>query len=145
VLGAVLSYFDTPGTRVPAEILNARSSGVKDLRFGYTMHDEWQDRNPDALLEDNRQNVPLLDQVGYYFIASTITTDPKHPMGQLIGDVLVRLPSAAGHHPEPARRIAFRFGRVFGRMHHFHLCNHPDVYEQIRHWMEIARALPEPE
>jgi pimeloyl-ACP methyl ester carboxylesterase len=132
LLGTVLSYFDTPGTSIPAAILKARSAGIKDMRFGYVVEEEWVDCNPDALLEDNRQDIPFLDHVGYYFLVSTFTRDPKHPTAGLLGDLLVHLPSAAGHHPKPARRIPFHFGRVFPGMHHLHVLNHPDVYEQIR-------------
>lgn len=132
LLTTVLNHFDTPGTSVPAAILNARSSGIKDLRFGYVAEEEWADSDPDALLDDNRHDIPFIEHVGYYFLASTFTRDPKHPTAKLLGDLLVRLPSAAGRHPKPAKRIPFHFGRVFPGMHHLHLLNHPDVYEQIR-------------
>lgn len=134
-ISSVLGYFDTPGTQVPAKILNARSRGIKDLRFGYTVDEEWKDLPADAFLEDNRRDVPFVDSALYCFVASTITRDPNHPVGQLIGDVLVRLPSAAGLTPEPARRLPFHIGRVFGGLNHFELANHPDVYAEIRRWL----------
>jgi pimeloyl-ACP methyl ester carboxylesterase len=135
MLASVLGYFDTPGTQVPAKILNARSRGIKDLRFGYIVDEDWKDREPDRYLEDNRQDVPFVDSALYCFIASTITRDPNHPLGQLIGDVLVRLPSAAGLTPEPARRLPFHIGRVLGGLHHLEIQNHPDVYAEIRRWL----------
>lgn len=134
-LASVLGFFDTPGTQVPAKILNARSRGIKDLRFGYTVDEEWKDLPADAFLEDNRNDVPFVDSALYCFVASTITRDPNHPLGQLIGDVLVRLPSAAGLTPEPARRLPFHIGRVLGGLNHFEIANHPDVYAEIRRWL----------
>ncbi len=139
VLASVLSFFDTPGTQVPAKILNGRSAGIKDLRFGYVVDEEWKGKDPDAFLEDNSQRVPFVDAVTYCFIGSTITQDPNHPLGQLIGDVLVRLPSAAGFGEEPARSIPFHGGRVIGGAHHLELMNHPGVYAEIRERLAAER------
>lgn len=135
VLSSLLGSFETAGTLVPAEILNGRSAGIKDLRFGYTIDDEWMGKDPDAFLKNHRENVQFVDSVCYCFIASTITKDPDHPMGVLLGDMIVRLPSAAGHAPEPARRIPFSSGHVFSGMNHLHLTNHPDVYKAIRNYL----------
>lgn len=144
LVATVLGAFDTPGAQVPALLLNARSVGIKDLRFGYIVDEEWQDQDADALLDNNRQQVPFVDQVAYSFVASSVTRDPKHPMGRLIGDLLVRLPSAAGAHPEPAYRVPFHMGAVFGGLTHFHLANHPDVYEQIKLGCAGASSATEP-
>jgi pimeloyl-ACP methyl ester carboxylesterase len=135
ILGSLLRAFNHPGTQAPAQILNSRSAGIKDLRFGYTIDDEWIDKDPDAFFKDNRLNLPLVDDVGYYYIAATVTADPKHPMGLFIGDIMVRVPSAAGHAADPARRIPFRSGLVFSGMDHLHMANHPDVYKVIRDFL----------
>ena len=135
ILGSLLRAFNIPGTQAPAQVLNSRSAGIKDLRFGYTVDDEWNDKDPDAFFSDNRLNLPLVDGVSYYFIAATVTADPKHPMGLLIGDIMVRVPSAAGHTADPDRRIPFRSGLVFTGMNHLHIANHPDVYKTIREFL----------
>jgi len=132
LLSGVLRGIDAAGARVVAELLDARSAGIKDLRHGYILDEEWAGKDPDQVFADARRNVPLLDGVGYYFVAATITRDPAHPVGQLLGDLLVRLPSASGAAPEPARRIPFRSGAVFNGMNHIHLANHPAVYEALR-------------
>lgn len=142
LLSRVLRAFDTAGTQVPAEILEGRSAGIKDMRFGYTVDEEWQSERPEAVWHDNRHDLEFVDAVGYYFIAGTISRDPQHPIGHLFGDLLVRLPSASGHCREPARRLKFRSGKVFSGLHHFHLVNHPDVYQVIRRCIEEAPALP---
>jgi hypothetical protein len=101
------------------------------------------DRDPDAVFADARRNVPLVDGVGYYFVAATITRDPEHPIGQLLGDLLVRLPSASGEAPEPACRIAFSSGAVFPGMGHLHIANHPRVYEALRGLFgDAAESMP---
>jgi len=128
----VLRKVNAAGAQVPAELLDARSAGVKDLRYGYTIDEEWIGRDPDEVFADARQNVPLVDGVGYYFLAATISRDLTHPLGQLLGDLMVRLPSASGEAPEHARRIHFAGGSVFPGMNHINIANHPDVYEALR-------------
>jgi pimeloyl-ACP methyl ester carboxylesterase len=132
MLTGVLRNLDAAGAQVPAELLDSRSAGIKDLRYGYTIDEEWAGRDPDEVFADARRNVPLVDGVGYYFLAATIARDPAHPLGQLLGDLIVRLPSASGEAPEHARRIHFSGGAVLPGMNHLHIANHPDVYEALR-------------
>jgi pimeloyl-ACP methyl ester carboxylesterase len=132
LLTGVLRNVDAAGAQVPAQLLDARSAGVKDLRYGYTVDEEWAGKDPDEVFADARRNVPLVDGVGYYFLAATISRDPLHPLGQLLGDLMVRLPSASGEAPEAARRIHFSSGAVLPGMSHVHIANHPDVYEALR-------------
>ncbi len=129
----LLGAFDTASTQVLAQILNARSDGMKDLRFGDTIDEEGED--PDAMLESPRQNAPFVDGVSYYALASTITRDPMHPMGQLLGDLLVRPSSAAGLTLTPTRESSLS-DYVFGGLHHFDLANHPDVYAFLKQCIE---------
>jgi pimeloyl-ACP methyl ester carboxylesterase len=135
LLGGILRAFNTAGTQAPARVLNRRSAGIKDLRVGYITDEEWRDRDPDALLADHRLNLPLLDSVGNFFIAATLAKDPDHPMGRLIGDILVRVPSASGRHRDPDRSIPFSSAAVFPGMDHLHMANHPDVYQAIREFL----------
>ncbi|MFW2389776.1 MAG: esterase/lipase family protein [Polyangiales bacterium] len=132
VLTGVLRHVEAAGAQVPAELLDGRSAGVKDLRYGYTVDEEWLGRDPDEVFADARRNVPLVDGVGYYFVGATISRDPAHPLGQLLGDLLVRLPSASGEAPEPARRIHFSGGAMVSGMNHVHIASHPEVYEALR-------------
>jgi pimeloyl-ACP methyl ester carboxylesterase len=132
VLTGVLRNIDAAGAQVPAELLDSRSAGIKDLRYGYTIDEEWAGKDPDEVFADARRNVPLVDGVGYYFLAATFARDPAHPLGQLLGDLIVRLPSASGEAPEHARRIHFSSGAVLPGMNHLHIANHPAVYEALR-------------
>jgi pimeloyl-ACP methyl ester carboxylesterase len=118
-----------------ARALNRRSVGIKDLRFGAVVEEDWTDRDPDELLRDHCTDVPFLDHATYYFIGATLSRDPSNSLGRLVGDLLVRFPSASGQGRR--RRIPFTLehGRHFGGLSHFDLLNHPDVYEQIRTWL----------
>ncbi|MGB5702304.1 MAG: hypothetical protein WBM48_05780 [Polyangiales bacterium] len=132
VFTSVLKRVEAAGAQVPAALLDARSAGVKDLRYGYTVEEEWAGKDPDEVFADARRNIPLVEGVGYYFLAATISRDPEHPLGQLLGDLMVRLPSALGEHPEPDRKIHFSGGTVFPGMNHIHIANHPEVYDALR-------------
>lgn len=129
VVTAALGAIDLPGTRIPARILEGRSAGIKDLRHGAIVDDDWLGKDLDALRDPGARAIPLLPNVSYCFVSATVTEDPEHPIAQIIGDLLVRVPSATG---ERLRHEVFpieihRFGGV---MHH-HLQNHPAVYAQI--------------
>ena len=138
VTGWLLGLIDI--TRPFAAVLNGRSVGIKDLRFGALRDEDWQGIDLDALLASRSGDVPLLDGAAHYFIAATVTRDPHHPVGVAVGDLLVREASAFGR--GRLRRIQFPLenGRHFGPMHHFELLNHPDVYEQMRRWLAGAAA-----
>jgi pimeloyl-ACP methyl ester carboxylesterase len=49
-----------PETRAIATFLNTRSDGVKDLRFGACLDEDWRDADPDEFLRDRCQEAPFL-------------------------------------------------------------------------------------
>jgi pimeloyl-ACP methyl ester carboxylesterase len=118
-----------------ARLVNRRSVGIKDLRFGSCVEEDWRDSDPDEFLTDRCNEVPFLEHATYYFVGATLTRDARHPVGMLVGDLLVQFASASGRGRR--RRIPFELdnGRHFGGLNHFDLLNHPDVYEQIRGWL----------
>ena len=140
VMGWVLNVSDL--TRPIANIVNGRSDGIKDLRFGYLVEEDWRGRDADALLEDNRHDIPFLDSAAHYFVAATVTESPSDPLGFILGDMLVRFPSALGRGVQPTRRVSFRaVNKSHVRMTtHLRLLNHPAVYDQIRFWLKPATA-----
>jgi len=121
--GWVLNTFDM--TRPMGKIVNGRSVGIKDLRFGYLVDEDWRGTDVDALLENNRHHIPFLDSATHYFVAATVTKSLSHPLGFVIGDRLVRFPSASGGTAAHARRIPFKaeHGHHVGEMTHLRLLN----------------------
>jgi pimeloyl-ACP methyl ester carboxylesterase len=133
-----------PETRAFGKFLNARSVGIKDLRFGSCIEEDWCDCNPDEYLRDRCQEVPFLPEANYYFIGAALN---EGPVGTLVGDLLVRMPSASGRGNGKGRRIPFEVdnGRELSGLTHFDLLNHPAVYEQLRTWIvrqPTGRTLP---
>jgi pimeloyl-ACP methyl ester carboxylesterase len=122
-----------PETRPFARAVNARSAGIKDLRFGACIEEDWCDCDPDELLTDRCHDVPCLPGATFYFIAATLSRGEGDPLGTVVGDLLVRVPSASG--AGRRRRVPFADGRRLGGLTHFDLLNHPAVYEQIRDWL----------
>lgn len=127
-------------TRPFAAVLNRRSVGIKDLRFGALQDEDWQGTDVDALLANRTGEVPLLDGAAHYFIAATVTRDPHHPLGIAVGDLLVRRASAFGRGRLRRMQFPIENGRHFGPMHHLELLNHPDLYAQMRRWLEGGAA-----
>ena len=66
------------------------------------------------------------------------------PVGRLIGDLLVRSPSASGRGNGKGRRIPFEVdnGHELTGLNHFQLLNHPAVYSQLRRWITRAPRRP---
>jgi pimeloyl-ACP methyl ester carboxylesterase len=124
-----------PETRPVSELLECRSAGIKDLRFGACIEEDWRHADPGELLRDPCTEVPFVAHAGYYFTAVTVTEATKHPLGMLVGDLLVRLPSASGN--GRYRRIPFDVdkGHHIGGLHHFDLLNHPAVYSRLLKWI----------
>lgn len=121
-----------PETRPFANFLRRRSGGIRDLRQGSLVDEDWAGRDPDALRAAACAEVPLLDGATHCFISATVTRSDRHPLGRLIGDTLVLKPSATGR--SRTRRIPFddEFGMHLGGAHHFALLNHATVYDKLR-------------
>jgi pimeloyl-ACP methyl ester carboxylesterase len=121
-----------PETRAIATFLNARSDGVKDLRFGACLDEDWGDVDPDEFLRDRCSEVPFLPHATYHFVAATVAP-PR--FGMIVGDHLVRSQSAAGR--GRSRRIPFdtEHGLTLTGLNHLDLLNHPLVYAKLRDWL----------
>jgi pimeloyl-ACP methyl ester carboxylesterase len=121
-----------PETRAVASFLNARSDGIKDLRFGACVDEDWCDADPDEFLHDRCREVPFLPGATYHFVAATVATPV---VGVIAGDNLVRSHSASGR--GRSRRVAFddEHGLTLTGLNHFDLLNHPRVYAKLRDWL----------
>jgi len=129
-----------PETRPFGAFLRRRSAGIRDLRQGSLVDEDWDGRDPEALRAAACAEVPLLEGVAHCFVTATVTRDPKHPLGRVLGDVLVLQGSGAGR--SRRRTIGFREedGLHIGGASHFALLNHPDVYDQLLVWLRTPPA-----
>jgi pimeloyl-ACP methyl ester carboxylesterase len=125
-----------------ATFLGNRSIGVKDLGVGLLAEDDPRLDDSDTYPEAHRAEVPFLPGATYYFIGATITRDRHHPLGRILGDLLVQYPSASG--ADRRRHIPFELanGTHVGGLTHFDLLNHPSVYHQLHEWLTRAARNP---
>ncbi|MGI8712751.1 MAG: esterase/lipase family protein [Solirubrobacteraceae bacterium] len=132
-----------PETRPFAAPIKLRSAGVKDLGYGYVVDEDWQGHDPDAFCSDTGTVVPFLQSANHYFVAATLTRDAEHPVGRLVGDLLV-LRSSAWSRGGRGERLQFGIDRYrhLGGASHLDLLNHPAVYAQLRRWLTVGRELP---
>jgi hypothetical protein len=131
-----------PETRAIASVIEARSAGIRDMRFGPLVADHWDYEAADCLAADARGEVPWLEGVNHYFIAATLTRNMNHPVSRVCGDLLVGHSSAwaEGKHANGVRFDTER-SRIYGGLTHFDLLGHPAIADQISEWLEASRPL----
>jgi hypothetical protein len=153
-LEQVVNVVDWVMRRVPeaepiGRVLAERAIGVKDLRFGSLVPADWQGDDPDALLRNTRVDVPLMEHIRYHWIAGTLTRDPTHPIAWLVGDGMVRLPSATAvgkprgkprgglrSADDDQRKVDSVTGAHIGATGHMKLLSSDEVYEQLKMWLQ---------
>ena len=106
-------------TKIAGDVINLRSAGIKDLRYGYLTDEDWKEQHPDELLKNNKKVIPLLDDVDYYLITGTLTEDSD-------------LPFDLNNHKE------------FAGLAHLKLVDSMDVYEQIKVWIPQKSSIKKP-
>ena len=106
-------------TRPLANFVGERSVGIKDLRTGPII----DDIQPEGIEQ--------------HFIAGSVTREPSHPVGALVGDLVVRVRSATGQGRQ--RRVEASDVMVVGGRHHSSLIHDADVHSSIRNWLTVRR------
>ena len=124
-----------PETRPFGRLLRRRSAGIRDLRYGSLVDEDWSGLDADAVRRRAIREVPLLDCADHYFVTAIVTRSPRHPLGRIIGDGLVLPASGSGRNR--ARRIGFddANGLHIPGANHFTLLNHDAVYESLARWL----------
>jgi pimeloyl-ACP methyl ester carboxylesterase len=132
---ASYAFGKLPETRMLSTFLRRRSSGIRDLRQGSLVDEDWRDRDPEALRAAACEEVPLLEGATHCFVSASVTRSPRHPVGRVVGDTLVLQPSATGR--SRMRKLGFEdeYGLHIGATNHIALLNHPAVYEKLREWL----------
>ena len=113
------------------------SAGIKDLRHGNLLDDDWDGIDQDDFHPDGRKPVPLREGTRHYFIAAAIGKRVSNIPSTMMGDLLVRLDSAKGHHADDSRRLPIRLEdcRVFEKLNHLDLLDNKVVHDQILEWL----------
>ncbi len=119
-----------PETRPLAEFVNGRSVGIKDLRFGAIVEDDWSGVDPDALLRNTVGSRHLPSGIDHHFVTGVVTSDPTHPVGVAVGDLVVRAGSGTGEQLHEPRSTV-----VIGGKNHFELLQTPAVISRVMGWL----------
>ncbi|MEO9325572.1 hypothetical protein ABFT23_18925 [Nocardioides sp. C4-1] len=106
-----------PETAAFGRFLDWRSVGVHDLVAG--------------LADD----VPPLPHARYHLVGATLTESERHPVGDVVGDLLVRPRSAYGRDRRGRELFPGADTVHVGRTDHFGLLNHPVVLRHLRAWL----------
>jgi pimeloyl-ACP methyl ester carboxylesterase len=113
-------------------LLDERSSGIKDLRFGTITEGVWAESPVDDLLTGLVPDGPWLEDVTHHLVVGQLGVGDRHPLRATFGDALVRSGSAAG---AGRRRRIGDGGEVVVvpvAASHTRLTRHPEVTEVLR-------------
>lgn len=124
----------------PVMFGHRRSAGIKDLRHGNLLEEDWQGHGPDQAADDRRRSVPLLAGVDYFFAAASVGRHHRDPKGLIFGDWLVHSGSAVGAHADARKNLDVPPGhcRVFHEKSHLDLLNDAEVHEQVIDWFSAS-------
>ncbi len=127
----------SPYTAPFARLAKVRSAGIKDLRHGNLLDEDWGATDP-AHPRDMRRSTPLPAGVACYAVAATRQSRAASTGGRLPGDGLVPVKSALGQNRDAALSLPIPPERqaLFHDLHHLDLLSSPAVYERMRGWLE---------
>ncbi len=121
----------TPFAAPLARVGKIRSAGITDLRHGHAL-----DAHAGS---SGRRNAPLLPRgVRCYAIAATAGQRRGDLQDRWLGDGLVPVASALGHHPDPKRALGFPKSRqwIAYETSHLELLSDPAVADRLLRWLK---------
>lgn len=133
VAAFTLAVIPNPWTWGISWIMRQRSDGIRDLRHGYVIDEEWTERSKDGLSLGKRYAAAIPEHVAHYVIAGALTADPDHPLTRVLGDAVVP-PRSARDEGWFGEGLPPTAARVFPGLSHGALASHDDVYAQILAW-----------
>lgn len=137
VVTQVLHAIPDPVVQLAGKLAELRSAGVKDLRHGSLLDQDWSGGEPGP-----PTTLPLPTDLEHYLAAATLNEDQDHLLSRVLGDALVRVPSALG----PGREAGLLPDHlaIFSGMHHMQIVHDREVYQQLRAWCGATGAEPLP-
>ncbi|MBA3012743.1 MAG: GPI inositol-deacylase [Proteobacteria bacterium] len=114
-----------------------RSAGITDLRYGHILDEDWKGHDRFKYSGKRESHVPLPENVQSYTIAATTCKGTSRLGDQLVGDSLVTVNSALGHHKNTELALVFpkSHQKIVRNMNHLDLLNQSEVYETIKRWL----------
>ncbi|HEX6238881.1 MAG TPA: hypothetical protein VFZ68_16900 [Acidimicrobiales bacterium] len=139
LISAALWSVPVPVTRLVGSGLDRRSDGIKDLRWGAVLDEDWLERDPAATDPPRRHRVRVPRRAEILVVSGTLAALPGGAslaaVDRVLGDGLVSAVSTearpAGDEPAPLPRVTVR---RLPRINHIALANHPHVHREITAW-----------
>lgn len=130
----ILKIIPNLPTRIVGNISDQRSNGIKDLRLGFLIDEDWESHDDSVYLKANRTNVEPLSFVKYYILVGTIEGKESSIVNTYFGDGLVSSKSAIGevfqnHSNKSNPNIKCK---IFPETSHIGLLLNPIVYNYIK-------------
>jgi len=120
-----------------------RSAGVKDLRHGNILDQDWEAFDPEHP-HDARSLTKLPEGTECFAIAATVKSRPDDTGTAIPGDGLVPVKSALGQHRDASRTLPIPASQqsLFYGLNHFDLLDSQDVCDQLHNWLAASPQLP---
>ena len=125
----VLEAIPTLTTNIIAFAVNSRSDGIKDLRLGLLVAEDWQRADVATMSLADRTEVPLMPGVHYHLAIGTLTGSADSILATYFGDGMIGGKSALATRDN--RGAASIRWRVFTKTTHLALVSSPEVQEFI--------------
>lgn len=138
-----------PFINLIGQLVNIRSNGILDLRYGSVRDDDWEHNDARiGFADDNRKPAPLPSYINTFLIAGTLEFEKlRNKALKVIGDSMVSVKSALGEHPNPRFQLKLpeTHKAVFYGLNHFEIHYHSSVAEQITRWLypEVGEVIEE--
>jgi hypothetical protein len=132
----------TPYAKPFAKLGKIRSAGVTDLRYGYIIDEDWQNKDRFKLLEDNSSNISLPKIISFYSIAAVVGKKTTSVSSALLGDKMVTVKSALGKHSKRSKNLNFKKENTWiaYETSHIELLGSAEIYKKIKSWLIAIRC-----
>ncbi|HUF99655.1 MAG TPA: alpha/beta fold hydrolase [Ilumatobacter sp.] len=134
-LSAALGSLPVAPTRLLGTGLNRRSRGIKDLRIGAVVDEDWREREPGDLAPAHAL-VRRPRGTRFLIVAGSVTANSEHLVARVIGDAMVTEASATGRRHVDSGGDLFPEADhlMFPKITHNALARHPTVHLAIANW-----------
>ncbi len=135
VASFTLRQIPNPWTWAISWVMRQRSAGIRDLRHGYVIDEDWMTRDAEALSLGRRYPAELPADLKTYVIAGTLLAGEHGPIAKAVGDAMVTPLSAKDESIlGQVGTAAVAASRVFEGVGHVRLAGDEGVYQQILEW-----------
>ena len=114
-----------------------RSSGITDLRYGNLVEEDWKGLDRFKNNAKRKTPVPLPEKVTCFTVAATKSPPNQSKKAGLIGDGLVTVRSALGHHKNPDKSLGFKESNQYISFdtNHMDLLSNLHVFQKLKEWL----------